>query len=72
MASLNVSEFRQQLLNLLDSLPPEGIVITKRGRPVAQVLPIRKPGESLIGALKGRLKIRGNIFSTGERWDAES
>ena len=72
MPSLNVSEFRQQLLSLIDNLPNEGIVVTKRGKPVAQLLPVRKPGRGLIGALKGRLKIHGDIFSTGERWDAES
>jgi len=72
MKSLNVSEFREQLLALIDKLPPEGVIVTKRGKPVARVLPVRETGKSLIGALKGRLKIRGDILSTGERWNAES
>jgi antitoxin (DNA-binding transcriptional repressor) of toxin-antitoxin stability system len=71
MQSLNVSEFREQLLSLIDHLPPEGVLVTKRGKPVAQLLPVRKPGGSLIGALKGRFEIRGDVFSTGEAWDAE-
>ena len=71
MQSLNVSEFRERLLTLLESLPPEGIVVTKRGKPVAQVLPVRKSAKGLIGALAGRFEVRGDIFSTGETWDAE-
>ena len=72
MQSLNVSEFRNQLLALLDHLPPEGVLVTRRGKPLARVLPVRNPGKRLIGALKGRLGIQGDIFSTGERWNAES
>jgi antitoxin (DNA-binding transcriptional repressor) of toxin-antitoxin stability system len=71
MQSLNVSEFREQLLSLIDHLPPEGVLVTKRGKPVAHLLPVRKPGGSLIGALKGRFEIRGDVFSTGEAWNAE-
>jgi hypothetical protein len=26
----------------------------------------------LIGALRGKLKVKGDIFSTGERWKAQS
>jgi antitoxin (DNA-binding transcriptional repressor) of toxin-antitoxin stability system len=69
---LNVSEFREQCLSLLDELPADGIVITKRGRPIARVSPIRQDNGALIGSLAGRLKIRGDVFSTGEKWDAES
>ena len=71
MKLLKVSEFRDQLFTVIERLPPEGVLITKRGKPVAQLLPVRKPGGSLIGALKGRFEIRGDVFSTGEAWDAE-
>jgi hypothetical protein len=33
---------------------------------------IESSSSNLIGALKGKLKIKGDIFSTGERWNAES
>jgi antitoxin (DNA-binding transcriptional repressor) of toxin-antitoxin stability system len=72
MKSLNVSEFREQCLTLLDRLPPEGIVVTKRGKPIAKVAPIRKDNSELIGSMAGAFEIRGNILSTGETWDAES
>jgi len=38
---LSVTEFRRQCLSLLEALPEEGIVITKRGQPVARVEPVR-------------------------------
>lgn len=41
MKDLSVSEFRRQCLSLLENLPDEGIVITKRGRPLARVAPVR-------------------------------
>jgi antitoxin (DNA-binding transcriptional repressor) of toxin-antitoxin stability system len=50
----------------------EGIIITKRGRPVAKLIPIGAESAALIGALKGKLVIKGGILSTGVRWDAES
>jgi len=41
MRDLSITEFRRQCLSLLDDLPEEGILITKRGRPVARVAPVR-------------------------------
>jgi prevent-host-death family protein len=38
---LSITEFRRQCLSLLEALPEEGIVITKRGQPVARVAPVR-------------------------------
>ena len=67
-----MSEFREQCLSMLDRLPPEGIVITRRGRPVARIFPLRQNHADLIGKLAGQFEVHGDIFSTGEAWDAES
>jgi len=72
MEQINASAFKERCLALLDNLSPEGIVITKRGKPVARVIPISADSSSLIGSLKGRVKIKGDILSTGIRWNAES
>ena len=40
MRRISASKFREQCLSLLDDLGAEGIVITKRGKPVAKVVPI--------------------------------
>jgi prevent-host-death family protein len=69
---LNASKFKEQCLSLLDHLNPEGIVITKHGRPVARLIPIESGCADLIGSMKGKVKVTGDIFSTGIRWDVES
>jgi prevent-host-death family protein len=71
MQQINASKFKEQCLSLLDDLSAEGIVITKRGKPVAKVIPIGSGCAALIGSMKGKLKIKGNLLSTGVRWDAE-
>jgi prevent-host-death family protein len=71
MQQINASKFKEQCLSLLDDLSAEGIVITKRGKPVAKVIPIASGCAALIGSMKGTLKIKGNLLSTGVRWDAE-
>ena len=40
MRDLSITEFRRRCLSLLEDLPAEGIVITKRGQPVARVAPV--------------------------------
>lgn len=72
MKKINASKFKEQSLSILDNLDPEGIVITKHGRPVAKLIPIQERSANLIGCLKGKMRVIGNIMSTGERWDAES
>jgi prevent-host-death family protein len=71
--SLSATEFKAKCLHLIDHLEPGGLVVTKRGKPVARVLPITSVDNSkLIGSLKNEVKVLGDIFSTGEKWDAES
>ena len=72
MKKINASKFKEQSLSILDNLGPEGIVITKHGKPVAKLIPIEQSSASLIGSLKHRIKVKGNILSTEVRWDAES
>ena len=71
MERLNASKFKEQCLSLLDHLDPEGILITKHGKPIARLIPVASDCAELIGALKGKLEITGDIFSTGIKWDAE-
>ncbi len=72
MKQMPAAKFKAQCLSLLDRVDDEGIVITKRGKPVAKLIPIRAESRDLIGELAGRVRIKGNILSTGVRWDAES
>jgi prevent-host-death family protein len=72
MSTVSASKFKEQCLSLLDQVDNKGIIITKHGKPVAKLIRIESSSASLIGALKGKLKIKGDIFSTGARWNAES
>jgi antitoxin (DNA-binding transcriptional repressor) of toxin-antitoxin stability system len=54
---LSITEFRRQCLSLLENLPEEGILITKRGQPVARVAPAhpaRKGRRVSLPLLKGK------------------
>ena len=72
MKQIAAAKFKEQCLSLLDEVDPDGIVITKRGKPVAKLIPIGAESASLIGSLAGKLKIQGDVLSTGVRWNAQS
>ena len=70
--TIGAAQFKEQCLALLDSVGPEGIVITKHGKPVARLVPVENGSQDLLGALEGKLVITGDILSTGLSWDAQS
>ena len=73
MKSINAAKFKEQCLKLLDSVDPEGITITKHGRPVARLVPVLDGSGDLIGSLGGKIKIlSGDLLSAGVEWDADS
>jgi prevent-host-death family protein len=72
MKEIPAAKFKEQCLALLEKVGPDGIVITKRGKPVAKLIPLGADSASLIGSLRGRVKIKGDVTSTGLAWDAES
>lgn len=67
-------EFKAKCLKLLDEVAEsgEGLIITKRGKPVARLVPM--PGtRELFGALAGSVLREDDIVSPiGEDWDAAS
>ena len=72
MKQIPAAKFKEQCLSLLDRVDEDGIVITKRGKPVAKLISIRVESAELIGKLEGRVKVKGNILSTGLKWNAQS
>ncbi len=72
MQTIGAAKFKEQCLSLLDQLDAEGIIITKHGKPVARLIPYEQKWADLIGSLRDKITIKGDIFSTGIRWDAES
>ncbi len=72
MKVISASKFKEQCLALLEEVDPEGIVVTKRGRPVARLVPIAQGGGALLGSLKGKLRFHGDLLSTGVVWKADA
>ena len=71
MKTIGAAQFKEQCLALLDEVGPEGIVITKHGKPVAKLIPIEVESAVLIGSLAEKIVIKGDLLSTGERWHAQ-
>ena len=72
MKKIGAAEFKTRCLTLLDEVGPEGLIITKHGKPVAKLLPVASEPASLVGSLKGRIRVKGRILSTGVVWRAGS
>lgn len=75
MNAMRAGEFKARCLKVMDQVQRtrEPLVITKRGKPVARLVPADKPGNDVFGCLKGVIRIVGNIESTlvpPEDWEA--
>ncbi len=74
MKSIKASEFKAKCQKLMDQVAETGetLVITKNGRPVAELRPAKRRLESLFGAHKGLIEITGDIIAPlDEDWEAE-
>lgn len=71
-STIAAGEFKAKCLKLLDEVAEtrETIVITKHGKPVAQVVPM--PAEkNIIGAMRGSVLWEGDIISPIDvEWEA--
>jgi prevent-host-death family protein len=65
--------FKQHCLALLDEVESQGvpIVVTKRGRPVAKVVPVGLDPQDLAGSVTVLAVRDEDLYATGERWHAE-
>jgi prevent-host-death family protein len=68
------AKFKSQCLALMDEVARKRteVIITKRGRPIAKLVPVESGTNELFGGMRGTIRITGDIVSpTGERWNAE-
>jgi len=73
-ASVPAGRFKAQCLKLMDEVRDHHreIVITKRGKPVAKLVPFEDKRPDIFGYMKGTVTILGDIVGpTGEIWDAD-
>jgi len=72
MKTIAAGRFKDVCLKTLDDVARtrSTVVITKRGKPVAKLVPYTdaSPAKSLAGSI---VKEIGDPFSTGESWDAD-
>ena len=68
--SIGAAKFKEKCLALLDRLPPEGIIITKHGKKLARLIPYREGNGELLDSLRGKIRIDGDIMSTGIDWES--
>ena len=70
---IKASEFKAKCLALMDEVERtgQGVVITKNGKPVAELVPHRKRKKNARGILTDSLFITGDIISPIDvEWDA--
>ena len=73
MITIAVGEFKAKCLSLLEKVKSkrEKIIITKRGEPIAQILPLKQEDRITDHGLRGSVILEGDIISpTGEDWEA--
>jgi prevent-host-death family protein len=73
MKTISAAAFKATCLEVLDTVAEtrQGVVVTKRGKPVARVVPLVNRPDNIVGAMRGTVEIRGDIISpVGVRWKA--
>lgn len=75
MKPMPAGKFKAQCLKVMDRVQATRVpvVITKRGKPVAKLVPADESRSEVFDSLKGKIEILGDIVSpvvSAEDWDA--
>ena len=73
MKTIAAGEFKAHCLTLMDDVQStrEPLVITKRGKPVAKLVPVEnKKKDDWIGRLDGQFKVTGDIVAPIDGWES--
>jgi len=73
MKTMPAGLFKVHCLKVMDEVASkrESVVITKRGKPVAKLVPVSKEKDDIFGFMKGKITVLGDIVSpilTPEEW----
>jgi prevent-host-death family protein len=73
MKAMAAGEFKVHCLAVMDEVQSkrQAVLITKRGKPVAKLVPVEKESDDIFGFLAGKGKITGDIVSpilSPEEW----
>ena len=72
MKKIAAGEFKARCLTLMDEVRStrEPLIITKRGKPVAKLVPAEEAKDEFIGRLEGVIRIVGDIESPIKGWES--
>ncbi len=75
MKAMPAAKFKAHCLRVMDRVQATGVpvLITKRGKPVAKLVPVDESRSEIFDSLKGKIEILGDIVSPvvpAEDWDA--
>jgi len=71
--TMKASECKAKFLGVLDDVAArhERVIVTKNGKPVAEIVPYIEKPKSIIGALKGSVTLMGDLDEpTDADWEA--
>jgi prevent-host-death family protein len=73
MKKMAAGEFKVHCLAVMDEVQSkrQSVLITKRGKPVAKLVPVEKEKDDIFGFMRGKIKVTGDIVSpalTPEEW----
>jgi prevent-host-death family protein len=65
MKRMQASAFKARCLAVMDDVQATGepVIVTKRGKPVVKVIPIKPQNDDIFGFMAGKAKIIGDIES---------
>ncbi len=65
MKTIPAARFKAGCLKIMDDVKArrEPVLITKKGKPVARLVPVDEPAGDVFGCLAGELEISGDILS---------
>ena len=74
MKQMPAGKFKARCLSVMDDVGATGepVIITKRGTPVAQIVPVTSKKQDIFGFMSGEFKIAGDIESpvvSPEEWE---
>lgn len=68
-------EFKSKCLAVMDEVHAKRVpvIITKRGKPVAKLVPVEEERDEIFGFMKGKIRILGDIVGPAfepEEWES--
>jgi prevent-host-death family protein len=73
MKEISAAVFKARCLTLMEDVrsTKRPLVITKRGKPIAKLVPLDEPKDDFIGRLKGVFEVAGDLASDPpEEWES--